>query len=104
MKYFIWRKVLSIHDETQFTPEIWGDDHTTGTGKFRNGEVKSFETAGPGDLVFFHAITEDDLQDWNEAKINGVFGSSLSFFAFKYPLPKPKPLVREQDLFPEGEG
>lgn len=104
MKYFIWRKVLSIHDETQFSPAIWGDDLTTGTGRFHNGEVKSFEEAEQGDLVFFHTITQQDLEDWSEAKLNGVFGSALSFFAFKYPLPKPKPIIREQDLFPEGEG
>lgn len=102
MKYFVYIK--TPHGGA--TPQIWWDDKTTGTNKFQHGEVKNFHEANVGDLVFFHELTADDLEAWACEKLSGEFTSNLQFFQNRYPISfsTEEPPVREQDLFPEGEG
>lgn len=95
-QYFVWRKGA----KDDFVPELWGSDFTTGTGKYKHGEVKKVEDASPGDLVFFHKIEEKEYKLWEEMHMPG---NTMSFFEWCI-LRHPAPNIREQEKFPEGEG
>lgn len=51
-KYFVYVKSLG-----KWCPQLWYDDLTDGTGKFKHGEVNP-----DGPLVFFHRLTDEEKQ------------------------------------------
>lgn len=113
-RFFVYKRTVRSKDNRQgVTPELWEDDNTEGHNAPCKGKKTSYEESEPGDIVFFHILTEADKDAWEDAYMHGEASNLLNFFMQRFPFSHPsndetisesnnKP--REQDLFPEGEG